>query len=77
MKIDAQSLLASFCLVATAAMADDSCKMQATGKKFARRRTDKLLTKKCCNGQAAATRNCWRRADELHEKVHTRTPPAS
>ena len=46
-------ILASFCLVSTAAMADDSCKVQATGKNLHGAALTSFA-KKCCNDQAAA-----------------------
>ena len=45
--------LASLCLVATAALADDSCKMQA-GAKNLHGAALTSFAKKCCNDQAAA-----------------------
>jgi hypothetical protein len=44
-------VLASFCLV-SAAMADDSCAVQATGKKLAGAALTSFA-KKCCKDQAA------------------------
>jgi len=44
---------ATLCLVATAALADDSCKMQATGKSLHGAALTSFA-KKCCNDQAAA-----------------------
>jgi hypothetical protein len=43
----------AFCLVATAALADDSCKVQATGKNLHGAALTSFA-KKCCNDQAAA-----------------------
>jgi hypothetical protein len=45
--------LMSFCFVATAALADDSCKVQATGKKLHGAALTSFA-KKCCNDQATA-----------------------
>jgi hypothetical protein len=45
-------ILASFCLVTTA-LADDSCKMQASGKNLHGAALTSFA-KKCCNDQAAA-----------------------
>jgi hypothetical protein len=45
--------LVSFCCVATAAMADDSCKIQASGKNLHGAALTSFA-KKCCNDQAAA-----------------------
>ena len=45
--------LVSFCFVATAAMADDSCKVQATGKNLHGAALTSFA-KKCCNDRAAA-----------------------
>jgi hypothetical protein len=45
--------LASLCLVATAAVADDSCKVQA-GAKNLHGAALNSFAKKCCNDQAAA-----------------------
>jgi len=45
-------ILASFCLV-TAAMADDSCAVQATGKNLHGAALTSFA-KKCCSDQAAA-----------------------
>ena len=44
---------AAFCLVATAALADDSCKMQATGKNLHGAALTSFA-KKCCKDQATA-----------------------
>lgn len=44
---------AAFCLVATAALADDSCKVQATGKNLHGAALTSFA-KKCCQDQAAA-----------------------
>jgi psiF repeat len=44
---------AALCLVATAALADDSCKVQATGKNLHGAALTSFA-KKCCNDQAAA-----------------------
>jgi hypothetical protein len=46
-------VLASMCFIATAAMADDSCKVQATTKNLHGAALTSF-TKKCCNDQAAA-----------------------
>ena len=46
-------VVAAFCLVTTAALADDSCKMQATGKSLHGAALTSFA-KKCCNDQAAA-----------------------
>ncbi len=46
-------VLASFCFVATAAMADDSCKVQAAGKNLHGAALTSFV-KKCCKDQAAA-----------------------
>ena len=46
-------VLASVFCVATAAMADDSCKMQATAKNL-HGAAMSSFTKKCCNDMAAA-----------------------
>ena len=46
-------VLGSLCLIATAAMADDSCKMQATGKNLHGAALTSFA-KKCCKDQAAA-----------------------
>jgi len=43
----------SLCFIATAAMADDSCKVQATGKNLHGAALTSFA-KKCCNDQAAA-----------------------
>ena len=43
----------SFCLVAGAAIADDSCKVQATGKNLHGAALTSFA-KKCCKDQAAA-----------------------
>jgi psiF repeat-containing protein len=43
----------AFCLVATAALADDSCKVQATGKNLHGAALTSFA-KKCCNDQATA-----------------------
>ena len=45
--------LAGCCCLATAALADDSCKMQATGKNLHGAALTSFA-KKCCNDQAAA-----------------------
>jgi len=45
-------LITSFCLMATAAMADDSCKVQADGKKLHGAALTSFATK-CCKDQAA------------------------
>ena len=52
MKTIAIVLTSVFC-VATAAMADDSCKMQATSKNL-HGAAMTSFTKKCCSDQAAA-----------------------
>ena len=44
---------AVFCLTATTALADDSCKVQATGKNLHGAALTSFA-KKCCNDQAAA-----------------------
>jgi psiF repeat len=44
---------AACCLFATAALADDSCKVQATGKNLHGAALTSFA-KKCCNDQAAA-----------------------
>jgi len=44
---------AAFCLVATAALADDSCKVQATGKNLHGAALTSFA-KKCCKDQATA-----------------------
>jgi hypothetical protein len=44
---------AAFCLIGTAALADDSCKIQATGKNLHGAALTSFA-KKCCNDQAAA-----------------------
>jgi hypothetical protein len=44
---------AALCLAATAAMADDSCKVQATGKNLHGAALTSFA-KKCCKDQAAA-----------------------
>ncbi len=46
-------VVASLCLFATAAMADDSCKVQATGKSLHGAALTSFA-KKCCNDQATA-----------------------
>jgi hypothetical protein len=46
-------VLTAFCFTATAAMADDSCKVQATGKNL-HGAALKSFAKKCCSDQAAA-----------------------
>jgi len=46
-------IAAFFCLIATAALADDSCKIQATGKNLHGAALTSFA-KKCCNDQAAA-----------------------
>jgi len=46
-------VLGAFCCVATAAMADDSCKVQATGKNLHGAALTSFA-KKCCKDQAAA-----------------------
>ena len=46
-------VLVSFCFVATPALADDSCKVQATGKNLHGAALTSFA-KKCCNDQAAA-----------------------
>jgi uncharacterized membrane protein YvlD (DUF360 family) len=46
-------VVASLCLLATAAMADDSCKVQATGKSLHGAALTSFA-KKCCNDQATA-----------------------
>jgi hypothetical protein len=46
-------ILVSFCFLATAAMADDSCQVQATGKNLHGAALTSFA-KKCCNDQAAA-----------------------
>jgi hypothetical protein len=46
-------VLVSLCFVATAALADDSCKVQATGKNLHGAALTSFA-KKCCNDQAAA-----------------------
>jgi hypothetical protein len=46
-------VVASLSLFATAAMADDSCKMQATGKSLHGAALTSFA-KKCCNDQATA-----------------------
>jgi psiF repeat len=46
-------LAAAFCLIGTAALADDSCKVQATGKNLHGAALTSFA-KKCCNDQAAA-----------------------
>lgn len=52
MKTIAIVLAASFCVV-TAALADDTCKVQATGKNLHGAALTSFA-KKCCNDQAAA-----------------------
>ncbi len=47
------AIAAAFCLVATAAVADDSCKLQASGKNLHGAALTSFA-KKCCNDQAAA-----------------------
>ena len=44
---------AAFCLTATAALADDSCRVQATGKNLHGAALTSFA-KKCCKDQAAA-----------------------
>jgi len=46
-------IAAAFCLVATTALADDSCKVQATGKNLHGAALTSFA-KKCCKDQAAA-----------------------
>jgi hypothetical protein len=46
-------VLTSLCFVATAAMADDSCKVQAAGKNL-HGAAMTSFAKKCCKDQAAA-----------------------
>ncbi len=46
-------LVASLCLVATAALAEDSCKVQAAGKNLHGAALKSFATK-CCKDQAAA-----------------------
>jgi hypothetical protein len=46
-------ILASFFCIATAAVADDSCKVQAAGKNLHGAALTSFA-KKCCNDQAAA-----------------------
>ena len=46
-------VLVSLCFVATTALADDSCKVQATGKNLHGAALSSFA-KKCCNDQAAA-----------------------
>jgi hypothetical protein len=46
-------IAASFCLLAGAAIADDSCKVQATGKNLHGAALKSFATK-CCKDQAAA-----------------------
>ena len=46
-------IAAVFCLTASAALADDSCKLQATGKNL-HGAALKSFAKKCCNDQATA-----------------------
>ncbi len=46
-------VLTALCCVATAAMADDSCKVQAAGKNLHGAALTSFA-KKCCNDQAAA-----------------------
>jgi hypothetical protein len=46
-------VVVSFCCLATAALADDSCKIQATGKNLHGAALTSFA-KKCCNDQAAA-----------------------
>ena len=46
-------LVTSFCLMAGAAVADDSCKVQATGKNLHGAALKSFATK-CCKDQAAA-----------------------
>jgi len=46
-------VLTSLCFVATAAMADDSCKVQAAGKNL-HGTAMTSFAKKCCKDQAAA-----------------------
>jgi len=54
MKMKAILLVAAaLCFVATAAMADDSCKMQASGKNLHGAALTSFA-KKCCKDQAAA-----------------------
>jgi len=55
-------IVAALCCLATAAMADDSCKMQATGKNLHGAALTSFA-KKCCNDQAAA--------QNLHGAAHT------
>ncbi len=63
-------VLASFCLV-SAAMADDSCAVQATGKKLAGAALSSFA-KKCCKDQAAAQKLHGAAADQLHQEVPRR-----
>jgi hypothetical protein len=46
-------IAAAFCLTASVALADDSCQIQATGKKLHGAALTSFA-KKCCNDQAAA-----------------------
>jgi len=46
-------VIVSWCCVVTAALADDSCKMQATGKNLHGAALTSFA-KKCCKDQAAA-----------------------
>lgn len=59
-------IVAVFCLLATAAAAQDSCKVQADGKSLHGAALTSFA-KKCCKDQAAR-----RGSDKLHQEVRVR-----
>ena len=60
-------IVASFCIV-TAAAADDSCAVQATGKSLHGAALNSFAKKCCRPGRGAKVAR--RRRDQLHQEVH-------